>query len=260
MPTQWKLNDTLQTETQEVILQTLRNENLQVPGGFRFRQAEIKWDSTKVLGLHPSLDVLTRAVISARKANPHYVEKYKWKTDFDSVRMEVKAFQVKICQSMGWQSYLTEGGGGAPPPLASRRSPQEEGLLAAAAKKAKLLWAGITTNRDFIESGEPPVPQDQAEARAATCIKCPQHGKGDFTTFFTAPAAAAIQRQLETLHGRNIRTSVDDQLNTCTVCLCPIQLKAHFPLKFIKANLSDETLTALRAVPDCWIPKELDAV
>src|SRR6185436_1921416 len=110
-------------------MQRLKSRSHQIPNGMYFRQPQINWDSRKVLSLHPSFDTLVRAVIAARKANVHYAEKFKWSTDYDTVANEVELFQVKICQSMGWQSYLTEGGGGAPPPLASRRSPQEEGLL-----------------------------------------------------------------------------------------------------------------------------------
>lgn len=238
-------------------MQRLKSRDKQIPNGFWFRQPEINWHSKKVLGLHPSFTTLVSAVINARRANPHHVAKYKWSLDRDVVGNEVEAFQVKVCLAGGWTSYLTESGGGAPPPLSQPPSPAEQRLLAVAAGKARRLWAGVKTLNDFLDSGEPPVPSAQAESRAATCVACPLNGKGDFTTWFTVPAAAAIKRQLERVKEMNLATTQDDKLNVCTGCLCPLKLKVWTPWKFIKPHLETEVLDELRKGKNCWILAEM---
>lgn len=229
---------------------------MQIPNGFYFRQPEIKWDSKKSVGLHPSLDVLTRAVIGARMAHPHYVQKHGWATDFASVRQEVETFQVQVCLANGWLNYIADSGGSAPVPLSQPPSPQDVKLLAAAAGKARKLWAGVKTLHDWLESNEPPVESSLSESRALICLDCPQNGKGDLTTWFTAPAAAAIRRQLQILQDRRISSKHDGELQVCEACLCPLKLKIHTPMKYIKPHLSDEVINDLKRGKNCWILAE----
>jgi len=228
----------------------------QVPNGLRYRIPEINWDSTRVLGLHPSFDTLVGAVISARQANPHHAAEQKWSFDRAAVAEEVEAFNVRICQSMGWTNFLAEIGGSASVPF-QPLSPQDASLLQNAAAKAKKLWAGINTLNAWLDSGEPPVPQEQAEKRAATCVACPLNGSGDLTSWFTAPAANSIKRQLERMQQRNISTSLDDKLGVCSACLCPLRLKTQTPIKFIRPNISNEVITELNKGKNCWLVAEL---
>lgn len=237
-------------------MQRLKNPQMQIPNGFFFRQPEINWDSRKVLGLHPSLDVLTRALISARAANPHQVGVHKWSLEFPIVRQEVELFQVKICLANRWTKYLTDGGGGAPPPLSKAQSILNVKQLSAAAGKVKKLWAGVRTLNEWLDSEEPPVETALSESRAATCVACPLNGKGDFTAWFTTPAAAAIKRQIERMQQRNISGTLDDKLGICEACLCPNVLKTKTPMKFIKPHLSDEVIQELKVGKDCWIISE----
>lgn len=239
-------------------MQTLKSEQRQIPNGFRFRQPEIKWDSMKVLGMHPSLDTLTQAVISARRANPHHMAQHNWSLDFDVVKQEVKQFNVRICQAMGWTEYLTEGGSDAPP-FNPAQSLLNQKQLSAAVDKVKKLWAGVKTANDWLDSGEPPVPQELSEARAAVCVQCHFNGQGDFTAWFTKPASGAIKRQLERLTERNISTTQDAKLNICTACLCPMKLKVHTPMTFIKPHLKPEVVEELKGGKNCWILSEMGA-
>lgn len=229
----------------------------QVPNGLFYRQPQINWDSRKVLGMHPSFETLVGAVISARRANPHKAEENKWSLDRAVVSEEVEAFLVKHCQSMGWTNFLAEMGGGASVPFPQQASPEQSHALAAAASKAKKLWSGIKTLNSWLDSGEPPVPAELSERRAATCVACPLNGSGDLTSWFTAPAAASIKRQMEKKQQRNISTTLDAKLGVCSACLCPLPLKCVTPMKFIQPNLSNEVINELRKGRNCWLIKEI---
>jgi hypothetical protein len=65
--------------------------------------------------------------------------------------------------------------------------------------------------------------------------------------------------QIERMQERKLSTPVDDKLNVCDVCLCPLKLKVHTPLKYIKANMSEPVLADLQKVEKCWIVSELFA-
>ena len=238
-------------------MQRLKSRQKQIPNGFFFRQPEINWDSRKVLGLHPSFDTLTRAVISARAANPHYVAKHKWSLDYDTVAMEVEMFQVKVCLSAGWTSYLTDSGGGAGVPFSKAQSLANQKQLSAAVGAVKKLWAGVKSLNAWIDSGEPPVDIELAEKRAATCVQCKLNGKGDFSRWFTVPVASAIKRQQEILLQREIKTSQDDKINVCEGCLCPLKVKVHTPMKFIAPNMTPEIINDLKPGNNCWVLAEM---
>lgn len=238
-------------------MQKLKSRQKQIPNGYYFREPSINWDSRKVLGLHPSFDTLVRAVISARRANPHQAAEHKWSLDPAVVGDEVEAFQVRLCLSMGWVNYLTDLGGGAPPPFSQSTSPQDQRLLDVAVAKSKKLWSGIKTLNAWLDSGEPPVPTEQSENRASTCIACPLNGSGDFTSWFTIPAVAVIKRQIEKIQERKIIGTQDAKLGVCSACLCPLVLKTKTPMKFITPNLSDAVISELRKGKDCWVLAEI---
>jgi hypothetical protein len=238
--------------------QRLKSREKNVPNGFFFRQPEINWDSRKVLPLHPSFSTLVAAVISARRANPHHAAKHKWSLDRDVVENEVEAFQVKVCQAAGWNNFLTDVGGGSAPPFSAARSLAEQKQLAAVGATVKKLWSGIRSLNDWMKSGEPPVSQEQANSRAATCIVCPLNGQGDFSKWFVAPAAAAVKKQIEWTIEKKLSTPHDATLNICEGCLCGMRLKVHVPFSYIKDGLSTEVIAELRKGKNCWQIKELE--
>lgn len=241
-------------------LKRIGGEIQQIPNGIYYRESSIRWDSRKVLGTHPSFKTLVGAVISARRAHPHQMAENNWSLDPDVVAGEVEAFLVKICLSMGWTQYLAESGGSAPAAPFIQTNPQEQKLLLAAATKAKKLWSGLKTLNEWLESNEPAVSSDQSEKRASICVACPFNGKGDLTSFFTSPAAAAIRRQLERVQQRNFKTSLDDQLGVCAEkdgnggCLCVNKLSVHVPLKIKLAHMAPDTKASLH--PSCWLLAE----
>lgn len=249
---------------------SLRNEQMQIPGGgFDFRQPEINWSARKVLGLHPSLDTVTRALIRARKGNPHHAQKHNWALDYPTVLNEVKQYNVKVCIAAGWTSYITaDAGGGAPIPLSQAASPQEQKRLVAVAAVARKIWAGVKTSADWMEKKDF-VPQETSERRASVCVQCPMNSKeGEgknllerLLGFFTEQAAKAIKRQIESKRELKLSTSHDENLFVCECCLCPLETKVHAPMEYIKRYTEKETLDELRAKgKDCWVVKEMEAV
>jgi len=234
-------------------MSTLKNPQKQIPGGgFDFRQSEINWHARKVLGLHPSIDTVTRALISARKANPHHAAKAKWATDFNTVRTEVIAYNTKKCLALGWTSFVTEDAGGVPFPQAqSLLNPSQ---LNAAVGTIRKLWAGIKSTNEWLDSNAPAVASELSEKRASTCVVCPKNGAGDFTKWFTVPAAASIKRQIEKVQERKLTTIHDEKINICEACLCPLKGVVHIPIEIKLNNMTPEIKADLHE--SCWILSE----
>lgn len=189
------------------------------------------------------------------------VIKHNWSLDKEVVEEEVEQFNVKRCIAHGWTSYITaDAGGGVPVPLSQAASPQEQKRLAAVAEKARKLWSGVKTISDWIESDSPSVPREQSELRAASCVQCPFNGKGDLTSWFAVPAAAAIKRQIERVQQKNLSTSLDDKLGVCAEkdgpggCLCVNRVSVHVPIEFKLRHLQPEVKAQLHK--DCWVLRE----
>jgi hypothetical protein len=231
----------------------LANRQLQIPGGFKFYIPELKWQPRP----YQSFDQLVQQVIAVRGGNPQLTAKNKWSTDYNTVASEVDAFNARVCEQMGWNNYIIQASGAPPPPKSKPPSASDQKLLAAAAGAAKKIWAGVRTLNDWLDSGTPAVPQVLADARAATCAACPLNGPGDFTQWFTKPAAEAIQRQLTKLEGRKLSTASDGAINICEACLCPLKLKVHAPMQYIAPHVSEEVLRELAKGKNCWILAEM---
>ena len=234
----------------------LLDRNRQIPGGFKFALPEVGYRSTEFA----SFSTIVGAVATIIRANPGRAAQLNWPTDEEAIANWVDDFNARLCQSNGWNNYIVDPGGGAPAANFPSPSPQETSRLNAAAGHIRKIWAGVKTLDEWIDSGDPAVEAELAGSRAATCAACPRNGSGDFTSWFTAPAALAIKRQVENLEGRKLTTQFDGVIGVCGVCLCPLKLKIHTPLKYIAAHMTPEVLVDLEAVkPLCWIPKEIKA-
>jgi len=221
----------------------LVSRNKPIPNGLRYYQAEIKFEARQNM----SFQGLVQALIYARAANPHLVQKHGWSLDYDTVANEVDSFNAKICAEMGWHDYITDGeptGGNRQPfhqPPQSRPGP----LQVAAGAKPVVEW---------LMSGAEAVSQEQANQRAAVCAECPLNEKGDFTRWFTVPVAEAIRQALNARRSMKLSTTHDEALQICSACLCPLKLKVHMPIDRIWPKLSQESKESLH--PKCWILAE----
>jgi hypothetical protein len=217
----------------------LKNRQNQIPNGFKFRQPELKWDSTAVLGTHPSFRTLCQAVYMLRQANKFVAQQKGWAMDLVNIEAEVEAYNVKLCEDHGWNQYLLAE---APPPKSTARPPLSAFVSVAAGAGAIADWLG---------NGGTPEPKEKAEARAAVCVACPLNERGDWTRFFTKPAATVLKRFLEVKNGMQLATSVDASLGVCSACLCPLPLKVWAPIRHITANTPEEVKKELH--PTCWV-------
>jgi len=121
---------------------------------------------------------------------------------------------------------------------------------------------GAKVLNDWLGEGGAPVPLHQAEQRSGECLygnngkPCP-HNRAPkwWERMFKDPIAHEIRKQLEIKNQIGLKLSKEDDLHMCDQCGCCISLKAHVPIKHIKAHHNPD-----HAYPDwCWIKKEMEA-
>lgn len=225
-----------------------------LPGGFRFFQPELNWRAQR----NVSFDQIVQALIRARLANPAQLKKHGWSTEYNAVANEVDEYNAKICQAHGWHDYVAQPIHGASPKLNPRDQANLLQSLKDAAARAREMVSGARTLLEWKDSGQGAVPAELSEHRAIVCSTCPINEPGDFTKWFTTPAAELIKRQIEEAQARKLTTARDDQLHLCTACHCPLKLKVHVPIDWIAKRIPGEQIERLRKAPSCWILAELD--
>jgi hypothetical protein len=229
---------------------------MQIPNGLQFYIPQLKWSAPP----YSSMDFIARAVINLLNANPRVQAQLQWDLSIGGMMDRIDEYNAAVCLQRGFAQYvMAEGGQPDPPPFLGHPSqnPSSPSALAAAAGSLKKIWAGVRTLNEWLDAEAPAVSPEVSTSRSSVCVACPQNTAGDFTAWFTKPASEAIRRQLDKAKGRNLTTPNDEKLNVCGVCLCPMKLKVHVPLEYIRREVSDETLSQLRAVPGCWIAREL---
>lgn len=115
------------------------------------------------------------------------------------------------------------------------------------------MLAGAKSLIEWVQSGEEPVSAGLAEHRAVLCSLCPLNEPGDFSKWFTLPAAALIKKQIEEAQERKLTTPRDELLNLCTACHCPLKLKVHVPIGYITKRLTPDQMARLHGGRECWI-------
>lgn len=240
----------------------LKNRDQQIPGGFKFRQAQIAgWQSPPWV----SFNVLVEAVIKLRKANPAITAQYSLSTDPAAVANEVDAYNAALCAAAGHTNYLAPSEGiELPKTFPPQWVSQPRGGVAAGDsqpstppgwfKKLGNVATGFKTLADWLGHEGKPVDSKLAESRAKTCSTCPKNLKGDMTSFFTKPASELIRRQLEERNAMKLATSYDETLGVCDGCGCPLKLKVHCPVDVIVKHMPKGGENKL--VSYCWILSE----
>lgn len=228
----------------------LKSRQLQIPGGFKWYQPETKFK----IDNFSSFQTVVDNVIRNRQGNPFIGQQVGWSTDPTQVANEVDEFNAAICERMGWTTYIMLPSVSQPSPKFKALSPLDQKQISVVAEKVKKVWQGVKSLNDWIESKEPAVEPELAEKRAHVCVACPMNGKGGLEEWFTKPASDAIRNQFAKLSERKLATTLDDQLNVCTACLCPLKLLVQTPLKYKLAHMGQETRNALHS--DCWVLAE----
>lgn len=230
----------------------LVNRQLQIPNGLRFYLPQVKWRAPN----GASFSAISQALLRVVRANPALAKQHGWPQDLPGVEDWVDRYNAALCARQGWTKYISEDAPVSIPKLSPQHLQETLRNAATAAARAKELVAGARSLMEWDESGEPPVPPDQSARRAAVCAACPQNQKGDFTTWFTVPAAELIRRRIEKANARNLSTPSDGELNLCIACHCPLRLKVHVPLDWITKRLTEDQKAGLRAGRNCWILSE----
>jgi hypothetical protein len=248
----------------------LKNKNAEIPGGIRFRQAQIpQWKSPP-----GGFKVVVSSVIAMRRANPGITKQYNLSLDPVVVADEVDAYCAALCKAAGYNDFITEGGGGGPDfpkTFPSQWNLRSGGPAAGANSQPSTppswfrslgqVGTGIRTLADWLGHDGVPVAKELSEKRASICAsggpdgkRCQFNMEGDLTSFFTKPASELIRRQLAERNEMKLETSHDANLGVCDGCGCPLKLKVHCPLEFIKKHIPAGGEANLSSF--CWITKE----
>lgn len=229
----------------------LKSRQSFIPNGFVFYLPEVKWRSPRMA----SFDRIVTELTAVIQANPFLAQKHKWPTDREGIANWVDLYNATVCARMGWDNFIMSGEGADALPKSSA-SLQSLKSLSAAAAKAKELISGAKSLMEWDDSGEDAVSRDLSTARAAVCVECPKNDKGDWTQWFTVPAAELIKRRIAKAQARNLSTIHDEKLQLCSACACPLRLKVHVPMKWIALRLTDTQKARLAEAPRCWVIQE----
>lgn len=92
--------------------------------------------------------------------------------------------------------------------------------------------------------------QDEADRRAATCVKCFANQRGG------GCAGCGFMDRVRELIGATCAsqsTPSDDRLQSCLICGCLLSCKVHYPAEVLKAGMTAKQRSAYADVPDCWM-------
>lgn len=195
----------------------------------------------------------------ARIGNPGLCRRYRVSTDLETIRGEVDEQLAKKCHDHGWTDFIIEVKGGGSPGHVPPFQQGHKGVLA----KALAVVGAAPPLIDWVASKEDAVPQAKAAKRASKCADmrngkpCPMNQAGDWTKFFTVPAAAIVKKALEMRLEMKLSTPFDEHLHVCMACECPLKLKVHMKTKKILDNMPQEDFDALDE--GCWLREEKSA-
>lgn len=190
-------------------------------------------------------DASVQAIIKHRKANLAITQKHGLAIDPHAVALELEKY-----------TKLRLGITDPEPSFFQSSRSSFVGAVAAAGTKfvstVRKLGTGIATLADWL--GGQPVSLELSEHRASICVGCPQNQNKDLTSIFTEPVARLIRSQLKERMALKLTTSQDDKLGVCIACGCPLKLKVHVPMDYIKAHIKKPDFDALD--PRCWMRHE----
>ncbi len=224
----------------------LRDRNKQIPGGFRYYQPETNFFPAP----WSSFESCVQQIIKHRLGNPWLVEKNGWSLEPHLVSIELDVYNTKICKEMGWNDYIMDGDAGESL-IPFPQAPTSGSSFSRIGRYGRNVAAAVSTIAEWEIAGGRVVTQQQADARAAVCVKCPKNVKGDLLSFFTKQAARLIALQLDTKNNMKLATALDAQLGICDACGCVNKLKVWCPKDIIDLKMAPEIKAQLD--PACWI-------
>lgn len=104
------------------------------------------------------------------------------------------------------------------------------------------LLSSIRVLDDWLGAGGLPVPQEQANHRAAICLECPENREPGWWDRVANEIASAIRRTLSMKNDLKYSVNSEEKLGMCRKCGCCIALKVHAPIEHIKDHTEDFTI------------------
>ncbi len=131
---------------------------------------------------------------------------------------------------------------------------QPAGALSSLVASLKSIPFGAKTLLDWVGDGGRPVDQFLANARAKTCVECPENKNAGFFQRILASVANAIKEQTEIKTALDLKVDNEDKLQTCAVCQCHLRLKVWVPMKHILKSTDERMLSQFPK--NCWVLTE----
>lgn len=218
------------------------------PNGYLYKQKQTGWCNWLVVPESVwDFKLCARAIQQHRLANP----RFKLNTNLVAIEDELDRVNAERVAAIPNASIYIQQTGGPTAPFSQTRPGR---ALSAVAGSIAKMAQGTGTLIDWVADGAPAVTPEESDRRSKICLVCPQNSHSDMTSFFTKPASELIRKQLEKLNALHLVTQQDPSLGVCLACSCPLKLKVHTPLDYIKAHMSEQTKKDLD--PKCWILEE----
>lgn len=213
----------------------LKNRQQAIPGGFDWNEPKTGWT------YRSDVFATTRdAIIAHRMANPQH----KLRTDPEFVEYEMEQrYEAKLRAMPGGEQWLILAPADSPPPVF--RKPRSRGGPAVALSNAK---AGISLFLDAFGPSLKTVPSNISESRSKICAVCPENKS---MSAVIHAAGDGLKMLLEAKGEMKLKTSNDEKLEDCAVCLCNLKVKVHVVLPYILQKTTDEQMQNFP--PNCWI-------
>lgn len=233
----------------------LKNRQMQIPFGFKYYLPQTKWKAHE-----GTFDSIVTQLQQHLAGNPLVASQIKVDPkNVEQVRVLVDFYNAKLCEANKWTDYYLNDTGQTPPkgvPPSATPALRSPGWSAQGA-----VAAGANTLRDWFGAGGKPVAVELARSRAERCAQCPKNDvnsgegyAGDWTRYFTKPAADFLKKQFEKRAEMKLATEFDDKIDVCQACLCPLKLKVWCPMEHIKARMPEAVKAELDT--ECWVLKE----
>ncbi len=203
----------------------LPNKIYAPPGGWRYRVPETGQTFRGV----SEYQLLT-------ELQAHYRANQIQQPDLETLKASIEHF---VCEQE--PDYCTDAHGQPHPPKGGRFHGFHEVIQ------------GTRTIGAWLLAGAPMVEQQVADARARTCVGCPQN---DEPQGCSTCNAKDMRNLVEKLVGKR-RTVVDDYLKSCRVCTCLLKAKVWFPLDRLLPYMLPEQISRLPS--NCWLVTEKEA-
>ncbi len=215
-----------------------------VPKGFQLLLPEIGMAKA----LNGSFNQMVDAFANIVAKNPALAQKQGWPTNRVDQENWLDERECRRMIAHGWADQFVNFEAESPPiQLGGMRRSGQGGAVAAASKTL----TGLAIYKELFSGESNPVDPEEAERRAAICVKCPLNHQGSLYELFVQSVAKGITELYGVLNDKNLKTSRDKELGTCAACSCPVRAKVHCDLETILRHTKPLTLTALHS--ECWI-------